>query len=78
MGVGQLVRGALEPYVGSMVADTCVRATTLSLGKTVDDLGDSDLPRLEDNIRRLLAPVAPMAVIEDTIHSLESSVAMGG
>jgi len=68
-----MVRGALEPYVGAMVADTCVRATALSLGKMADELTAEDLPALESNIRRLLAPVAPTGVIDDVIATLQQS-----
>lgn len=60
----------LVPYVGEMVADTCVRATALSLGKTSDTLGPDDLPDLENSIRRLLAPVAPSAVIDSMLDQL--------
>lgn len=65
------VRGALEPYVGPMVADTCVRATALSMGKMADDLTSEDLPALEANVRKLLAPIAPSGVIDDVIATLE-------
>ena len=40
----------LEPYVGRTVADTCIRATAIALGKTRDELAKTDLPRLEENI----------------------------
>jgi len=78
MIVADAVRHALEPYVGGMVADTCVRATALKLGKTADDLGEADLPELENNIRRLLSPVAPPAAIDDALQSLERAAREGG
>ncbi len=62
---------ALRPYVGDTVADTCVRGTALSLGKTVDDLSDDDLPALESSIRRLLGPVAPANVIDGLLAQIE-------
>ena len=61
----------LGPYVGQTVADTCVRATALSLGKTTDDLEAADLPQLEANIRRLLGPVAPATVIDTLVADIE-------
>lgn len=67
------VHDALAPYVGDMVADTCVRATALSIGKTSDTLDRSDLPALEGNVRRLLAPVAPPNVIDLIVRELERS-----
>lgn len=68
--LSERVVAVLEPYVGRMVADTCIRATALSVGKTADSLDDSDMPALMASIRRLLGPVAPAAAIEDVIAGL--------
>lgn len=65
----------LEPYIGHTVADTCVRATALSLGKSSDTLTAEDLPQLTANIRRLLQPVAPAAAIEQLLIEIERSAA---
>jgi len=65
------VIAALSPYVGDTVADTCVRGTALSLGKTADSLCDEDLPALESNVRRLLGPVAPSGVIDQLLAQIE-------
>lgn len=65
---------ALEPLVGSMAASTCVRATALSLGKTTDSLSSEDLPSLEENVRRLLGPVAPDTVIAEVLREIEGSL----
>lgn len=65
---------ALEPLVGAMAASTCVRATALSLGKTTDALSSDDLPSLEENVRRLLGPVAPDAVIAEVLRAIEGSL----
>jgi len=65
------VIAALSPYVGPMVADTCVRGTALSIGKTADELTDDDLPALESSMRRLLGPVASATVIDDLLQQLE-------
>ena len=65
----------LAPYVGEMVADTCVRATALSLGKMADDLDRADMDALTANVRRLLAPVAPRDAIDGLIGEIERSVA---
>lgn len=62
--VAEIAVEALEPYVGRMVAETCVRATALSAGKFSDSLTSEDLPALEMSIRRLLGPVAPLQAIE--------------
>lgn len=61
----------LAPFIGRTVADTCVRATALSLGKSFDTLSAEDVPALESNIRRLLAPVAPSATINDILDEIE-------
>jgi hypothetical protein len=68
------VRTALGPYVGPTVADTCVRATAISVGKTAADLGPADMPALEASVRRLLQPVAPQSVIDSILVALRSSV----
>jgi hypothetical protein len=72
--VGQVVAGVLEPYVGRMVADTCVRATALSLGVPSDTLGAENLPAVEQNIRRLLAPIAPGATVDALIERIREEV----
>ena len=61
----------LEPFVGPMAASTCVRATAIALGKTADELAAVDLPTLERNVRRLLSPIAPAAVIDQIIEDIK-------
>lgn len=68
--VSECATSALEPYVGAMVASTCLGATAISLGKTRDEIGVEDLPTLEINVRRLLAPVAPPATIDAIIADI--------
>lgn len=64
----------LEPYIGRVVADTVVRATALSLGKSMDDLCIDDLPALTKNIRRVLEPVAARATVDDIVRDIEVRV----
>lgn len=71
MAILDATRTALEPYVGSVVADTCVRATAISLGKTTDSLDESDLPAIEASMRKLLAPIAPTATIDAMIAAFD-------
>lgn len=73
-GLGTVAMEALDPFVGPMAASTCVRATALSIGKTSDELTEADMPALEQNIRRLLGPVAPAAVITQIIADIEGRV----
>jgi len=68
------VVGILEPLVGHMVADTCVRATALSLGKSSEDLSQEDLPALVANIRHLLSPVAPKETIALIVSRIEGGL----
>jgi len=75
MSLATTVTGILEPFVGPTVADTCVRATALALGKTSDSLDRSDLPRLEESVRKLLRPVAPAATIDSLISEIERAAA---
>lgn len=71
----ETVVAVLEPYVGRTVADTCVRATALSLGKTSDSLDVEDFEPLAANVRRLLGAVAPLATIETIVADIERRVA---
>lgn len=73
--VPSVVVDSLSPYVGAMAADTCVRATALSLGKTRDTLTVDDLPALEANIQRLLGPVAPGETIQRVLAEIRGGVA---
>ncbi len=72
--VGEVVTGVLEPYVGRMVADTCVRATALSLGVPSDSLGAENLADVEQNVRRLLSPIAPGATVEALLERIREGV----
>jgi len=62
---------ALEPWVGRIVADTCVRATALASGKAVADLGVEDIPMLSANVQRLLGPIAPVSAVDSIVAGLE-------
>lgn len=64
------VIAVLAPYVGHAVAETCVRSTALSLGKTADTLARDDLPALKSTIHRLLEPVAPSYMINDLLTAI--------
>lgn len=61
----------LAPFIGRTVADTCVRATALSVGKSYDTLSAEDVPALAGNIRRLLGPVAPSSTIDSIVQEIE-------
>ncbi|TLM79807.1 MAG: hypothetical protein FDZ75_08670 [Actinobacteria bacterium] len=63
-------RVALEPYVGPVVADTCIRATAISLGKTADELSGADSVALEQSVRKLLMPIAAPATIDTIVIAL--------
>lgn len=69
--ITQVARTVLEPYVGIMVADTCIRATAISLGKTSDELGLDDGAALMASMRKLLAPIAPPAAIDEIIRAFD-------
>lgn len=69
--LGAIAMEVLDPLVGPVAASTCVRATALSIGKTSDDLTEEDFPALEQNIRRLLGPVAPAGVITQVITDIQ-------
>ena len=73
-GLAENVAASLEPFVGPMVAGTCLGATAISLGKTRDELDASDMSVIEANIRRLLAPVAPAAAIDAIVEGLRVGV----
>jgi len=64
---------ALEPWVGRVAADTCVRATALSAGKDIDEFGDAEINSLCCNVRRLLTPIAPHAAVENVIAQIQAA-----
>lgn len=71
MGVARAVIEILEPYVGRMVADTCIRGTAISLGKTSGDLCAEDLPTIEGNVRRILSPIAPASTVDVLVERIK-------
>ena len=72
--LGDVAISALEPLLGPTVASTCIRASALSIGKIASQLDESDLPMLENNIRRVLAPVAPVAVIGAVLAQIKGAL----
>jgi len=72
--VSVVVVEVLAPLVGATVADTCVRATAISLGKTSEDLAPEDLPTLTGSIERLLRPIAPSATVEALLAEIRRRV----
>lgn len=74
VSIAEVVTGVLEPYVGRVVADTCVRATALSVGKTADALCAEDLASIEANVRRLLMPIASSSTVDGLIATIEGQV----
>jgi len=71
----ETVVGALEPWIGSVAADTCVRATALAVGKDITEFGQSEVAALCANVRRLLSPVAPSSAVDGVIAQIEAGVA---
>jgi len=73
--IRESVVAALEPWVGTMAADTCVRATALSAGKDIEEFGREDISTLLGNVRRLLAPIAPSAAVDNVVAQIEAGIA---
>lgn len=72
MSYAESVRAILEPYVGHMSADTCIRATSLSIGKSFDTLDRADLPAIEASSRRMLASIVPSATLDGILLEMEA------
>lgn len=70
----EVVVSVLSPYVGPIAADTCVRATALSIGKSADTLCSDDLAALETSVKRLLGPIAPADTISRVLVEIEGGV----
>lgn len=70
---GQAV-AALTPYIGRMAADTCVRGTAVSIGKTFDTLTGEDADALAYRIRAVLSPLLPPDTIERLIAEIRGDV----
>ena len=73
--VREVVTAVLEPYVGGTVADTCIRATALSLGKTADELGGQDLEAVSASVQRLLSPIAPAQTVAALVARVKEGIA---
>ena len=65
---------ALEPLLGPTVANTCVRASAMSIGKLASQLDESDLPMLEVSIRRVLGTIAPAAAIDAVLVQIKEAL----
>lgn len=72
-GIAERAVSALTPYVGRVAADTTVRGTAVSIGKTFDTLDDEDAAALEHRVRMVLAPLLP----PDTIARLIAEIRGG-
>lgn len=64
---------ALTPYIGRVAADTTVRGTAVSIGKTFDSLNNDDAAAVEHRVRLVLAPLLP----PDTIARLIADIRGG-
>ena len=73
--IRETVVGALEPWIGSVAADTCVRATAIAVGKDLSEFGQAEVAALCANVRRLLSPIAPSAAVDGVIAKIEMGIA---
>lgn len=64
----------LEPHVGVVIAQGCLRAAGQATGKTPESLGPEDWPVVEGAVRSFLRPVAP----PDTIDTLVARIREAG
>lgn len=74
LGIAERAVQALAPYIGRMAADTCVRGTAVSIGKTFDTLTTDDADALAQRIRAVLAPLLPPDTIERLINQIRGGV----
>lgn len=73
--IHETVVSALEPWIGRVAADTCVRATALAIGKDISEFGAAEVSALYGNIRRLLSPIAPGPAVDSVIAQIEAGIA---
>lgn len=69
-GIAGTVRGVLEPHVGRPLAETAVRTTAISLGKTSEELTADDLPALLQQTSYIMSGVATQACIDVAIKQI--------
>jgi hypothetical protein len=69
--IADVVVDVLAPFIGPVMADTCVRGTAIALGKSVEALSSDDLPALLANVRRYLAPVTSPQLIDSIVAEVE-------
>lgn len=73
-GLAARTVAVLTPYVGRVAADTCVRGTAVSIGKTFDTLTSADFEELARRVRAVLQPL----LSPDTIERLITEIRGGG
>lgn len=69
-GIAERAVLVLSPYIGRVAADTCVRGTAVSIGKTFDTLTGDDGDELERRVRSVLLPLLPPETIARLIADI--------
>lgn len=73
-GIAERAVAVLAPYVGRVAADTCVRGTAVSIGKTFDTLTGTDIDALAHRVRLVLAPLLSPDTIERLLSEIRGGV----
>lgn len=73
-GIAERAVLVLSPYIGRVAADTCVRGTAVSIGKTFDTLTGDDGDELERRVRSVLMPLLPPETIARLIADIRGGV----
>lgn len=73
-GIADRTVSVLTPYVGRVAADTCVRGTAVSIGKTFDTLAGTDIDALAHRVRLVLAPLLSPDTIERLLAEIRGGV----
>lgn len=67
--VADALKEIIEPHMGTVMSDTCIRAAAISIGKTYDDLMPQDIPRIKlkirDSLRVLTAPQTVDTIMQE-------------
>lgn len=69
-GIAERAVSALTPYVGTVVAELCVRGVAVTLDKSFDALTIEDSPALERRARQVLGTLLPPSAIDRVIGEI--------
>ena len=69
--VADALKEIIEPHMGTVMSDTCIRAAALTIGKTYDSLKPGDLSLLKPRIRQSLLLVTSLNITDTVMTEID-------